>query len=79
MRLLAHVMHPSAYSYSKTLSRAFDFYAMTLLVLPVEHTDVRKCTEVRIAGMGSLDVGNLKTYYGYEKEQRARIHNDINR
>jgi hypothetical protein len=64
---------------SKSHLCLFISYSMTILVLPVEHADVRSCIKVHVAGMGSSAVGNLKTYYGYEEEQKARTHSDINR
>ncbi|CAJ2509731.1 Uu.00g056310.m01.CDS01 [Anthostomella pinea] len=50
---------------------------MSLVILPVEHADVKQCIALRIASLGSLVIGRSPPYPGYTEEAEASLHHDL--
>lgn len=50
---------------------------MPLVVQPVDHADVARCVDIRVASLGSLVIGRPPPYPGYVEDQEASLHNDL--
>ena len=49
----------------------------SLVVRPVERSDIAQCVALRTASLGSLVIGRPPPYAGYEQEQIASVEKDL--
>jgi hypothetical protein len=46
-------------------------------VVPITHSDVAKCIDIRVNCLGSLVVGCLPPYPSYQRDQEAVVHHEL--